>query len=267
MKKFIGATKRKNIFLVFPNAFFMKPANNFFLFLIIMPSCAVPTCNNSSSRKVKADDVKCWHMIPSDKKTSSKMDCSQQMRTTYPKKDRDFQFCGIHFVDECFERNIMAELMVSKSYNLKEDAVTTIFPFSKSKRKRISSEIRAARRVKEEFISQMEVENLPCSRKKADEMGNDDAEDPEEIEGLEEKIEFEGESQPDTEVDAAYEIGSENDEDGMEEHLEIFTPFEFDMVLVSWDKLKPLFIYCFQCGANAHVRWNIINPFMSKWKF
>ena len=25
------------------------------------------------------------------------------------------------------------------------------------------------------------------------------------------------------------------------------------MVLVSGDKLKPLFTYCFQCGANAHV--------------
>ena len=101
----------------------------------------------------------------------------------------------------------MAELMGSKSYNPKEDVVPTIFPFSKSKRKRNSSEIRAARRVNKELISQIEVENLPCSSIKADEMGNDDAEDFEEIEGLEEEIEFEGESQPDTELDASYEIG------------------------------------------------------------
>ena len=88
----------------------------------------------------------------------------------------------------------MAELMWSKSYNLKEDAVPTIFPFSKSKRKKNSSEIRAARRVKKELISQIEVKYLPCSSIKADEMGNDGAEDLEEIEGLEEEIEFEGET-------------------------------------------------------------------------
>ena len=220
-----------------------------------MLSCAVPTCNNSSSRKVKADDVKGWHMIPSDKNLQSKWIAASKRILPYPKKDRDVQFCGIHFADECFERNIMAELMGSKSYNLKEDAVPTIFRFSKSKRNRNSSVIRAARHVKE-LISQIEVENLLCSSIKADEMGNDDAEDLEEIEGLEEEIEFEGECQPDTELDASYEIGSENDEDGMEEHLEIFEifkPFEFDMVLVSWDKLKPLFTYCSQCGANTHV--------------
>ena len=97
--------------------------------------------------------------------------------------------------------------LLSISYNLKEDAVPTIFPFSKSKRKRNSSEIRAARRVKKELISQIEVENLPCSIIKADEMGNDDPEELEEIKSLEEEIEFEGESQPATELDASYEIG------------------------------------------------------------
>ena len=201
MKKFVCATERKNIFFVFPNAisiiqqtresgFVMKPANNFFLFLIIMPSCAVPTYNNSSSRKVKADDVKGWHMIPSDEKLRAKWIAASKREPPYPKKDRDFQFCGIHFANECFERNIMAELMGSKTYNLKEDDVPTIFPFSKSKRKRNSSEIRAARRVKKELISQIEVENLPCSSIKADKMGNDDAEDLKEIEGLEDEIEL-----------------------------------------------------------------------------
>ena len=176
-----------------------------------MPSCAVPTCNHSSSRKVKADDVKGWHMIPCDEKLQEKWIAASKREPPYPKKDSDFQFCGIHFADECFERNIMVELMGSKSYNLKEDAVPTIFLSSKSMRKRNSSEIRAARHVKKELISQIEVENLPCSSIKADEMGNNDVEDLEEIEGLEEEIEFESESQPDTELDASYEIEFESE--------------------------------------------------------
>ena len=76
------------------------------------------------------------------------------------------------------------------------------------------------------------------------------------------EIEFESESQPDTEVDASYEIGSESDEDGMEEHLEISKPFEFDMVLVSWDKHVTKFhafgaiFVTMQCDAGHKNVWN-----------
>ena len=184
---------------------------------------------------MKADDVKGWHMIPCDEKLQAKWIAASKREPPYPKKDRDFQFCGIHFADECFERNIMVELMGSKSYNLKEDAVPTIFLSSKSMRKRNSSEIRAARHVKKELISQIEVENLPCSSIKADEMGNDDVED------LKEEIEFESENESE----------SKNDEDSMEEHLEIFKPFEFHMVLVSWINMSPNFMPLRAASHNA----------------
>ena len=51
---------------------------------------AVLCSPNSSSRKVKADDVKGWHMIPSDEKLRAKWIAASKREPPYPKKGQRF---------------------------------------------------------------------------------------------------------------------------------------------------------------------------------
>ena len=88
-----------------------------------MPLCAVPTCDNSSSRKVKAVNAKGWHTIPSDQILRTKWMVAVRRKPPYP-DDEYIQLCGLHFEDDCFERDFNAELMnTPKRFKLNEDAV------------------------------------------------------------------------------------------------------------------------------------------------
>ena len=169
-------------------------------------------------------------------------------KTPYP--DNEYiQLCGLHFEDDCFERDFKAELMnTPKRFKLKEDAVPSIFPFSQPKSKRNSSEMRVAKRAKAEIISTLESPpQVPSSSKKSDGQAIPAKVIPDNIDELEEPIEDDCVSEPD--LDASYVIASEDDE----EYLEISKPLDFEMIFVSWQKIKLLFSCCFQCGSNAHV--------------
>ena len=87
-------------------------------FFLVMPSCGVPLCSSYSSKKVKADDCKVWHYLPADR------DKRQQWLTVirrentpdFPDFPPDFSICGLHFSEECFERDLKHELTGSNGH-------------------------------------------------------------------------------------------------------------------------------------------------------
>ena len=82
------------------------------------------------------------------------MHTSKNSEPPYP-KDEHFVLCGKHFHHDDFERDLRGEVMPSakKIYKLKENAVLSIFTFTKEKRICISSPKRAEKKVKTAIVN------------------------------------------------------------------------------------------------------------------
>ena len=116
-----------------------------------MVNCAAIGCSNSSKTK-KADDVKGWHVVPykqSEADLRKKWLQAMKRDPGYPENPKNFVLCGLHFEDDCFARDRKFELMGGKrTYLLLKDSVPSVFSFSKSVKKRTSSESRAEERAR-----------------------------------------------------------------------------------------------------------------------
>ena len=130
-----------------------------------MVSCGTINCGNSSS-KLKTDDVEGWHNVPHEPKDMllrQKWLFAMKRDPPYPKNEH-FSVCGLHFADECFERDLRYQLQGGKrNFKLIATAVSTIFDFedklqhgkvSGETRKRVSSQKREDKRRKSESIEE-----------------------------------------------------------------------------------------------------------------
>ena len=115
-----------------------------------------PSCHRVS-RKIKAVDVNGWYTIPKDEILRKKWISAIPREPEYPADDKDFVLCGLHFEEECFLRDYMSELTrAPRKWADKEDAIPSIFLFSKPTGKRKSSEMQEAQRTKKELVSSLE---------------------------------------------------------------------------------------------------------------
>lgn len=192
----------------------------------------------------KSTEIMGYHYIPKDPHLRKQWVISIRREPPYP-KDENFAVCGIHFTEDCFSRDLQSELTgkSKQKFKLKEGAIPTIFPFSKPKRKRISSETRQNKRQMKDVIDSLkettanvdEIQQLPCSSKSSIHR----QEFVEEIVG----DEYEITSEHDTSyVPSEDEKDEENDEEN-----------DFNFMFVSWEQLKPLFNYCVHCGSTANI--------------
>ena len=77
-----------------------------------MPSCCVPLCESHSSRKkVTATDCRGWHNLPNNDNTRKEwlVSIRRGTSTRFPDFPKDFRACGLHFEDNCFERDFRHE--------------------------------------------------------------------------------------------------------------------------------------------------------------
>ena len=83
-----------------------------------MVTCGAINCGNSSSKK-KTSDVKGWHKVPT-LDTLERMKWLHAMRRdpTYP-SDENFNIRGLHFEDDCFERDLKARAITRSKVFLK----------------------------------------------------------------------------------------------------------------------------------------------------
>ena len=89
-------------------------------------SCAAFGCTN----KWKADSDITFHRIPKDVNLRKKWIQNIKREGKLP-KDENFLICSIHFEENCFQRDLQAELMGTKRKRLlTADAVPTLFSFS-----------------------------------------------------------------------------------------------------------------------------------------
>ena len=106
------------------------------LSLIIMLLCVVPSYTSYTSRKIKAKDVKGWHRLSTDRTIRNKWIAAVRREPEDPEYPDDFRVCGLHFEDECFVRDLKAELTgAPRTFMLKVDAVPSVFAFSEQKKK------------------------------------------------------------------------------------------------------------------------------------
>ena len=80
-----------------------------------MVSCGAINRGNSSS-KLKTDDMKGWHNVPhkpKDMLLRQKWLVAMKRDPPYPKNEH-FSVCGLHFTDECFERDLRYQLQGGK---------------------------------------------------------------------------------------------------------------------------------------------------------
>ena len=75
-----------------------------------MTTCGAINCGNSSSKN-KTSDVKGWHKVPTSDKLE-RMKRLHAMRRDPPyRSDENFYICGLHFEDDCFERNLKVRII------------------------------------------------------------------------------------------------------------------------------------------------------------
>ena len=115
-----------------------------------MVSCGAINCGDSSS-KLKTNDVKGWHNVPhkpKDMLLRQKWLVAMKRDPPYPKIEH-FSVCGLHFADECFERDLRYQLQGGKrNFKLIATAVPTIFDFEDKLHGKISGETRTGRQKK-----------------------------------------------------------------------------------------------------------------------
>ena len=132
-----------------------------------MVYCAAPCCNNRSfgSNKKAKHEVKGWQYIPQNKTLRAKWIAAMRREPPYP-KDENFAICGLHFSDDCFIEDLQAKYCgTPNSFKLKDDAVPSLFEFSKPRKRRQSSEKRAAKRSRQDIVTSIERKDEPCSSK------------------------------------------------------------------------------------------------------
>ena len=97
-------------------------------------------------------------MIPNDDRREK---CLVSIRrgtsSKFPDFPDDFRICGLHFEDNCFERDFRHELMgQERTFKLKDDSIPIVFSFKKPPaEKRKLSEERAAKRLEREIVSSL----------------------------------------------------------------------------------------------------------------
>ena len=223
-----------------------------------MQSCGVPLCNSFSSKGVKSDDCKGWHFLPSDEDIKQKWLTAIRRKKTsdFPDFPPDFRACGLHFTEECFERDLKHELTGSKrTYTLKRDAVPTIFDFKKRPPKRKLSLERASKRSRQETVSTI-MEGL-----KDPEVAPavDSAEDPGCCSSKSVQMEETGEfCQVPDDLDVSISDESQLDKSFIvEDEEDQYDNVKFSdsqRLIVSWSMLKPMFSRCSQCGSTSKIQ-------------
>ena len=208
-----------------------------------MVGCAAPMCSNHSRNKKKAD-VKGWHYIPRELCLRKKWIVAMRRDPPYP-KDTNFALCGLHFTDDCFLDDPKAKYGgMAASFKLKEDAVPSVFEFSKQIKRRRTSEHRRNKREKTELVNasleqpviqiNLDATNTSCSSSQH-------------IEQFEDDYDFDGDDKSIIDHDSSFRIGEEE-----AVNSDAFTG-NFDFLFVRLDKLKLLLKFCMQCGSPATV--------------
>ena len=105
-------------------------------------------CNNDS-RKLNAKHGVSYHSFPQDKNLLREwlVKLARENFTV----TKDSRICSQHFEPHCCERDLKSEMLGSPAkYNLKEDAIPTIFAHRPTKKPRLSSEHRLQEQAKRE---------------------------------------------------------------------------------------------------------------------
>ena len=69
-----------------------------------MVFCAAINCSNSSNKQ-KTYEVKGWHKVPVKKELRKKWITAMKRNPPFP-SENNFVLCGMHFRDECFQRDL-----------------------------------------------------------------------------------------------------------------------------------------------------------------
>ena len=113
-----------------------------------MPNCSAIGCTNRSSDK---DGTVSFHRLP----TTRRNIWLTKIKRKGGEKLTDIRICSNHFEEECFERDLKAELMGTDSRKrLKRDAVPTLFVFTAHTDKRTLSEARKEKASKQKYIDE-----------------------------------------------------------------------------------------------------------------
>lgn len=122
-----------------------------------MVHCCVPECINHSS---KTSNIS-YHRIPTDKGLQ-KAWIARIRRDNLPPLQNCY-VCSAHFTDDCFEKDLRAQLLPEQTVKrrLKRDAIPSVFSFcSEPKKARLSSVTRENRRQAEELRQEVGISNL-----------------------------------------------------------------------------------------------------------
>ena len=115
-----------------------------------MVYCAAFDCNNDSRETKGSVPPIHYHVFPTEesilKQWLAKISRADLVVT------KNSRLCSRHFDDECYERDLKAELLgTPRQFRLKPDAVPTKFShLPESKKRRISSEHRSQKKAKQE---------------------------------------------------------------------------------------------------------------------
>ena len=90
--------------------------------------CMAPGCSNRATKSKVS-----FHQLPLNNPPKLKKRLSN-MKLKDPPISKNSRVCSDHFADDCYERDLKAELANSKTkMTLKENAIPTIFDFSSYK--------------------------------------------------------------------------------------------------------------------------------------
>ena len=218
--------------------------------LLIMPSCGVPLCKSYSSKKVKTEDCKGWHFLPTDrdKRQEWLTVIRREKSPDFPDFPPDFRICGLHFSEECFERDLKHELAGAKrTYTLRDDAIPTIFNFKQQAPKRKLSDERAAKRCRKEIVSAiMEVQEKVDAEKTVPRVEDSACCSSESVEMIPDDLDVS--ILDDAQLDESFTVeGDEEDNDEVKF-------LDSERIIVNWNLLKPLFSHCSRCGSPSEIQ-------------
>ena len=168
-------------------------------------------------------------------------------------------------------RDLKAELTGEpRTFTLKEDAVPSVFAFSEQKKKRKSSETRAAKRARKELICSLEsqpsspAEHQPSPPAEHQPSFVEPHTSPAELQlpppDIDDQVPCSSQASYDTEESTDDECLTEQELDVSyvveeDEENENNRP-DFNMMFVTRDQIKPMFGRCVQCGSQANVfKW------------
>ena len=212
-------------------------------------------CNNDSRSK-QTSEVKGWHKVPTEDNLRQKWLVAIKRDPPYPKNRENFINCGLHFTEHCFKRDLKYEFTKrgKQKFILMDDVVPSVFKFSAQPRKRRSSESRAKTRKNKRIVQGVMTASAPFlpsedviehGQLQSTIIYTDQTPGPGTSRSYDEEYLFKSPTSSDT---------NEEEETGKGNVGDPFVDIISNKyVIVDIEKLKTLFVRCFNCGKSSTV--------------